>query len=89
MCDYRCITDCGGYCFHFVSYPFCPPAVRFLTVIYHPNIDGQGRICLDTLKMPPKGNWSPASNISTVLTSIRLLMAEPNPQDPLDKEIVN
>ncbi|XP_068706547.1 ubiquitin-conjugating enzyme E2 T-like [Montipora foliosa] len=68
-------------------YPFYPPKVRFVTKIYHPNIDGNGRICLDTLQMPPKGAWKPALNISTVLTSIQLLMAEPNPDDPLVPEI--
>ncbi|KAG6958373.1 hypothetical protein JG687_00009429 [Phytophthora cactorum] len=69
-------------------YPFEPPKVRFVTPIYHPNIDDAGRICLDTLKMQPKGSWLPSVNISTLLTTIRLLMAEPNADDGLMPEIV-
>ncbi|XP_073707880.1 ubiquitin-conjugating enzyme E2 T [Garra rufa] len=70
-------------------YPFEPPKMRFVTPIYHPNIDNAGRICLDALKLPPKGAWRPSLNISTVLTSIQLLMAEPNPDDPLMADIVS
>mmetsp|Transcript_44913 Transcript_44913/g.141415 ORF Transcript_44913/g.141415 Transcript_44913/m.141415 type:complete len:237 (-) Transcript_44913:82-792(-) len=68
-------------------YPFEPPKVRFMTPIYHPNIDSGGRICLDILNMPPKGQWKPALNLSTVLTSIQLLISEPNPDDGLMPEI--
>ena len=53
-------------------YPFEPPNVKFLTPIYHPNIDAAGRICLDVLKMPPKGSWKPSSNIRTVMLSIQV-----------------
>ncbi|KAK4790279.1 hypothetical protein SAY86_017583 [Trapa natans] len=64
-------------------YPFQPPNVTFATPIYHPNIDNGGRICLDILNLPPKGSWQPSLNISTVLTSIGLLLGEPNPDDGL------
>ncbi|CAH9102990.1 unnamed protein product [Cuscuta epithymum] len=64
-------------------YPFHPPVVTFVTPIYHPNIDNGGRICLDILNLPPKGAWQPSLNISTVLTSIGLLLSEPNPDDGL------
>ncbi|CEG37964.1 ubiquitin-conjugating enzyme e2 t-like [Plasmopara halstedii] len=70
-------------------YPFEPPKVRFLTPIYHPNIDDGGRICLDTLKMQPKGSWLPSVNICTLLTTIRLLMAEPNADDGLMPDIAD
>ena len=64
-------------------YPFEPPRCRFLTPLYHPNIDNGGRICLDTLKSPPAGSWSPAVSLPSLLLSIRSLMAEPNPDDGL------
>jgi len=65
------------------DYPMCPPKVRFLTKIYHPNVDRLGRICLDILK----DKWSPALQIRSVLLSIQALMSAPNPDDPLDPAI--
>lgn len=65
------------------SYPMEPPKVRFLTKIYHPNIDKLGRICLDILK----DKWSPALQIRTVLLSIQALLSSPNPDDPLANDV--
>lgn len=59
------------------------PKVRFMTKIYHPNIDSLGRICLDILK----DKWSPALQIRTVLLSIQALLSAPNPEDPLANDV--
>ncbi|KAJ5069638.1 ubiquitin-conjugating enzyme e2 t [Anaeramoeba ignava] len=68
------------------NYPLQPPNIRFLTPIYHPNIDDQGRICLDTLKMAGKnreGGWNCALSIGTLIQMVRLLLETPNPDDGL------
>lgn len=71
----------------FIRYPFEPPSAKFLDAVYHPNIDTNGNICLDLLKPIPTGSWRPSIDVITLLTAIKLLLAEPNPDDPLMPDI--
>ncbi|KAI8903772.1 ubiquitin-conjugating enzyme/RWD-like protein [Gorgonomyces haynaldii] len=66
------------------DYPFKPPNIKFVTRIYHPNIDESGAICLGLLKSDA---WKPSTSILTVLSSLVSLLAEPNPADPLETRI--
>ncbi|XP_039300735.1 ubiquitin-conjugating enzyme E2 T-like [Nilaparvata lugens] len=69
------------------KYPFEPPRIKFVTPIYHPNVDAAGRICLDVLKMPPNGGWKPTATIEGLLIAIQSLIETPNPDDPLMPDI--
>jgi ubiquitin-conjugating enzyme E2 T len=59
--------------------------IRFVTPVYHPNIDTDGRICLEDLK---PGSWNPSLTLAQLLSCVRLLMICPNADDPLVAEIV-
>ena len=65
------------------EYPFKPPKVKFITKVYHCNVNDKGGICLDLLK----DNWSPAIKVSQLLLSIQSLLTDPNTNDPLVPDI--
>jgi len=60
-------------------YPFKPPKVRFITKIYHCNVDEHGVISLDIVE----NSWSPDKSISKVLLAISSLLEDP------DKDFLN
>jgi ubiquitin-conjugating enzyme E2 A len=64
------------------NYPMNAPEVKFITQIFHPNVYADGRICLDILS----NQWSPIYGIEAILTSIRSLLCDPNPDSPANGE---
>ena len=88
--DVRICPDSGywqGATYHFSfnvpsHYPHEPPKVECHTKIYHPNIDLQGKVCLNILRE----DWKPVLDINAVIYGLIYLFYEPNPDDPLNHE---
>uniref|UniRef100_A0A0E0K4K3 UBC core domain-containing protein n=1 Tax=Oryza punctata TaxID=4537 RepID=A0A0E0K4K3_ORYPU len=55
------------------DYPFRPPKLFFKTKVYHPNIDGKGRMALDIFQ----DSWSPAFTINTLLMCFVSVLFDP------------
>lgn len=63
-------------------YPHTPPKVHCDTKIYHPNINLEGKVCLNILRE----DWKPVLDINAVIYGLILLFDDPNPDDPLNHE---
>lgn len=65
------------------TYPYDPPKATCETPIYHPNIDWEGKVCLNILR----ADWMPVLNLGAVVFGLVTLFLQPNPDDPLNKEV--
>ncbi|CDK25340.1 unnamed protein product [Kuraishia capsulata CBS 1993] len=64
------------------NYPYKAPTIKFISPMWHPNVDMSGNICLDILKE----KWSAVYNVQTILLSLQSLLAEPNNKSPLNAQ---
>ncbi|KAF3933188.1 hypothetical protein ABW19_dt0210299 [Dactylella cylindrospora] len=75
----------GSFLFDFTinqNFPHEPPKVLCKQKIYHPNIDLEGKVCLNILRE----DWKPVLNLNAVIVGLQYLFLEPNASDPLNKE---
>merc|ERR1719273_1809723 len=63
------------------KYPFDGPKVICADKIYHPNIDLEGKVCVNVLRP-----WKPQYTTQIILFGLIFLFSHPNPDDPLNKE---
>ncbi|ELR16963.1 ubiquitinconjugating enzyme E2-17 kDa, putative [Acanthamoeba castellanii str. Neff] len=64
------------------EYPQKPPKVKFMQTVYHPNVFGDGSLCLDIIQ----DKWTPVYSVASLLTSITSLFTDPNPDSPANPE---
>ncbi|XP_075679222.1 ubiquitin-conjugating enzyme E2G 1 [Dermatophagoides pteronyssinus] len=73
------------------EYPLKPPKMRFLTEIWHPNIDKNGNVCISILHEPgddrfgyekASERWLPVHTVETILISVISMLADPNDESP-------
>lgn len=64
-----------------LSYPYSPPRVQCSARILHPNIDYEGNVCLNILRL----DWSPALSLNSILLGLLLLFVETDGEEPLNQ----
>ena len=69
------------------NYPQSPPAVKFLTRVFHPNVHFEtGEICLEVLKAE---HWNVQWTLESVTRAIVNLLLNPNADSPLNCDAGN
>ena len=73
------------------NYPYSPPAMRFLSKVWHPNVYENGDLCVSILHPPVDDphsgemaceRWNPTQSVRTILLSVISLLNEPNTSSP-------
>ena len=59
------------------NYPFKPPDIRFITKIFHPNVNSDGYICSCVLNEYIFNSWSPLTKIISILSFIYRFIKTP------------
>ena len=65
------------------DYPNKPPLVIFPPgILFHPNVYEDGKICVDILQ----DKWTAQFDVRAIILSLILLLNEPNPDSPANKQ---
>ncbi|KAJ8766101.1 hypothetical protein K2173_020617 [Erythroxylum novogranatense] len=79
------------------NYPVSPPAVRFITEVWHPNVYQDGKVSISILLPPgddPNGyelateRWSPVHTVESIVLSIISMLSSPNDESPANVDAV-
>ncbi|CAL1535184.1 unnamed protein product [Lymnaea stagnalis] len=73
------------------EYPHRPPKMKFVSEMWHPNIDQEGNVCISILHEPGDDKygyekaaerWLPVHTVETICISVISMLADPNDESP-------
>lgn len=73
------------------DYPNKPPKLKFVSKIWHPNINKDGEVCISILHEPgddtygyekASERWLPVHTIETIMLSVISMLSDPNDESP-------
>lgn len=73
------------------EYPQKPPKMKFISEMWHPNIEKNGDVCISILHDPgedkwgyerPEERWLPVHTVETIIMSVISMLADPNDESP-------
>eukprot|EP00668_Euglena_longa_P042504 GGOE01056269.1.p1 GENE.GGOE01056269.1~~GGOE01056269.1.p1 ORF type:complete len:266 (-),score=43.02 GGOE01056269.1:200-997(-) len=73
------------------EFPFQPPVMTFESMVWHPNVYPDGRVCISILHPPGEDKygyetaeerWSPIQSVESVLISVISMISDPNDESP-------
>lgn len=78
-----------------IQYPEEPPSFRFITPMWHPNIDKEGNVCISILHKSGNDDfgyeelnerWMPVRSAESVIMSIVCLLSSPNSESSANQD---
>eukprot|EP01129_Flabellula_baltica_P011164 TRINITY_DN4831_c0_g1_i1.p1 TRINITY_DN4831_c0_g1~~TRINITY_DN4831_c0_g1_i1.p1 ORF type:complete len:176 (-),score=34.50 TRINITY_DN4831_c0_g1_i1:205-732(-) len=74
------------------DYPMSPPALKFVSEFYHPNVYPDGKVCISILHAPgsdqfnelelPGERWMPTQTVPSIMLSVMSMLCDPNFSSP-------
>lgn len=76
------------------DYPLNPPAMKFVSPIFHPNVYRDGNVCISTLQTAHRSNsneaatenWRPILGVEQAILSVVSIFTDPNCDSPANSD---
>jgi len=79
-----------GHCVEFQinalpEYPFKAPELKFVTQMFHPNVNKDGTVCAEAFHLDPS-SWGPTLNMGHVIRQVQEALRAPSVDSPVNAD---